>query len=590
MRIICSLLAASLVAQAQFIIDTYAGRYNPPLGSTATSFSLGKSLTGVSYLAADGRGYKYYLPYNSSRNQIVQIGPGNTVEQVFGSVSAGFVEDGTPVGSALFNNIQAIAADVEGNVFIAEGGSHRIRRISSDGTISTICGTGKPGFSGDGGLAVAAQISGSVLDLAVGLNGVIYFADTGNGRVRKVEGGIVTTVAGNGSLMQIGGSLYPAASGDGGPAIKAGLNPASIGVDIQGNLVVADLQYTTPYILSIRTAVVTVLRFVDHGTGLINKIPLPAGTAPMRARMDPAGRILFTSWVTSSVMGLKSTDRFGNVTAVVRAGQVPAAYSEYLDDFTSDPDGNLYLFDRGNPRILRIDANTSVVSAVAGNQFYSFSGDRGAAVNCQLSGVPFIATAPNGDVYVVDRPNGRIRRISAATGIIDEVPLRGVGSYPTAGYATLGIGGGPIAVDRSGNVYMSDYSRYVYKIDGKTGLITVIAGTGEAGGSGDGGPATAAQLDTPGALAMDSLGGLYVAVTGNTGIRKIDLASGAISTVISTADLPAEFQARQRAGALAIDADGNLFLSVSDLLFGYYRTGSILKISTKAVLENNISI
>ena len=181
---------------------------------------------------------------------------------------------------------------------------------------------------------------------------------------------------------------------------------------------------------------------------------------------------------------------------------------------------------------------------------------RGAAVNCQLSGVPFI------------------RQIRAATGIVDEVLSSGIG------LGNLGIGGGPIAVDQGGNVYMSDYFRYVYKIDGKTGLITVIAGTGEAGGSGDGGPATAAQLDTPGALAMDSLGGLYVAVTGNTGIRKIDLASGAISTVTSTADLPAEFQARQRAGALAIDADGNLFLSVSDLLFGYYRTGSILKIST----------
>ncbi len=331
-----------------------------------------------------------------------------TIETVAGNGVQGSSGDGGPATAAQLNRPYGVAADSSGNLYIAGYLSHRIRKVDAlTGNISTFAGTAGAGYSGDGGAAASAQLN-EPYHLALDGAGNLYIADSNNHRIRKVDAaGVITTVAGGGSSL-----------GDGGAATSARLN-------------------------------------------------LPYGVA--------------------------------------------------LDGL-----GNLYIADTGNHRIRRVDASTGIISTVAGTGASGYSGDGGAAASAQLN-LPYdVAVDGAGNIYIADRSNHRIRKVDAATGIISTVAGTGDGAYGGDGgpaaeaqiYDPWGV-----AVDGSGNLYIADASNHrIRKVDA-AGVITTVAGGGSS--LGDGGAAAEAQLNSPFDIAADGAGNLYIADTVNQRVRKV---------------------------------------------------------------------
>ena len=346
-------------------------------------------------------------------------------------------------------------------------------------TITTIAGTGEIGFSGDGGPATAARLDypyGVALDGA----GNLYIADRRwlyNNRIRKVDStGTITTVAGTGEF---------GFSGDGGPATEAQLNrPSGVALDGAGNVYISD-DYSQR------------IRRVDS-TGTITTI---AGT----------GEIGFSG----------------------DGGPATAARLDNPHDVAVDGAGNLYIADTYNYRIRKVDS-TGTITTIAGTGERGFSGDGGPAVEAQLS-LPYgVAVDGAGNLYIADIWNHRIRKVDS-TGAITTVAGTGELSFSGDGgpateaqlYYPLGV-----AVDGAGNLYIADtYNERIRRVD-STGTITTIAGTGERGFSGDGGPATAARLAFPRGVALDGAGNLYIADRLNHRIRKLTPMNGPVALVL----------------------------------------------------------
>jgi sugar lactone lactonase YvrE len=220
-------LIASWTASSQtYTISTFAGG-GSSLGDNgpATSAQLSSPL-GV---AVDAAGNLYIADTNNNRIRKVS---GGVITTVAGNGTAGFSGDSGPATSIQLNAPSGVAVDTAGNLYIADTNNNRVRKVS-DGIITTVAGNGTLGFSGDGGSATSAQLK-EPWGVAVDTAGNLYIAEPYSYRVRKVSGGIITTVAGNGT---------PGISGDGGPATSAELNvPMCVVVDAAGSLYIADLR------------------------------------------------------------------------------------------------------------------------------------------------------------------------------------------------------------------------------------------------------------------------------------------------------------------------------------------------------------
>ena len=261
-----------------------------------------------------------------------------------------------------------VAIDGAGTLFISERLGHRVRRVSSAGVITTVAGNGVTGFAGDGGPATSAELS-SPAGLAIDRLGNLYIADDGNLRVRRVDAsGTITTVAGTG-VNTFGG--------DNGPATSAGLPaPTGVAVDGAGNLYIAES---------------------DHRV----------------RRVDPAG--IITTFAGTGVQGFSGDDG--------------PAISAQLDTPTSvavDSDGNVYIVDSDNNRIRRVDP-TGVITTVAGSATLGYTGDGGPATSAQLSAPQGISVDAAHNLYIADTANSVIRRVDP-TGMITTVAGSGAGS------------------------------------------------------------------------------------------------------------------------------------------------------------------
>jgi sugar lactone lactonase YvrE len=220
----------------------------------------------------------------------------------------------------------------------------------------------------------------------------------------------------------------------------------------------------------------------------------------------------------------------------------------------SDAAGNVYIADTYNNRIRRVDTH-GVITTIGGTGSAGYSGDGGPATNARFNNPHGIASDAAGNVYVADPPNQRIRRIDAATGIVTTVAGSGSGGF--------GGDGGPATAARlnypkgteiapDGSLYIADNNNHrVRRVDLNTGIITTVAGTGAAGFSGDGGPATAARLDEPRNIAFDSAGRLYIVDQNNGRIRRVDT-DGGISTFASGFSMPRD---------VAVDDGDNVYVA-----------------------------
>jgi NHL repeat len=235
-------------------------------------------------------------------------------------------------------------------------------------------------------------------------------------------------------------------------------------------------------------------------------------------------------------------------------GPATAAWLRLPRTMAADAAGNVYIVDSYNHRIRRVDTN-GIITTIGGTGSVGYSGDGGPASSARFDTPHGIAADPAGNVYVADPPNQRIRRIDAATGIVTTVAGTGSSGFSgDGGPATAARIRYPkgVEIGPDGNLYIADNNNHrVRRVDLSTGIITTVAGTGSRGFSGDGGPATAARLDEPRNITFDAQGRLYIVDQNNRRIRRVHT-DGTISTFASGFTFPRD---------VAVDGDGNVYVA-----------------------------
>jgi sugar lactone lactonase YvrE len=518
-------------------------------------------------VAVDGAGNLFIADLQN--NRIRKVSPVGIITTVAGT-TFGFSGDGGAATSAQLVHPEGVAVDGAGNLFIADTFNQCIRKVGSDGIITTVAGTGVSGFSGDGGAATSAQLV-NPWGVAVDGAGNLFIADSGNNRIRKVTAaGIITTVAGTTLGF----------SGDGGAATSAQLvNPWGVAVDGAGNLFIADTSNNRIRKVTVDGIITTVAGTGtrgfsgDGGPATSAQLSVPEGVA-----VDGAGNLFIAEFNNQRIRKVTAA---GIITTVAGTGisgfsgdggPATSARSSSANGVVVDGAGNLFIAD-GNNRIRKVTA-AGIITTVAGTGILGFSGDGGPATSAQLSFPYGVAVDGAGNLFIADTGNNRIRRVTAA-GIITTVAGNGVPGYSgDGGPATSAQVPDPlgVAVDGAGNLFIADSEHTVTKFGNShirkvtpAGIITTVAGT-TFGFSGDGGPATSAQLDGSSGLAVDGAGNLYIADSLNNRIRKVG-SDGIITTVAGGGPGglgdggPATSAHLFEPSGVAVDGAGNLFIA-----------------------------
>ena len=536
------------------IITTIAGTtWLPPVSGTS---AINAPLGGPTGVAVDPSGNIYFT--DALVNVVGKISPQGTLTVIGGNAKADFSGDGGPAINASLNVPHSVAVDSSGNIYIADTGNHRVREISA-GIITTVAGTGAAGFSGDGGPAAGAQLS-SPTAIALDAAGNLYIADLGNNRIRRISSGMITTVAGNGAYGY---------NADGISATSAKLaNPEGIALDSAGNIYIADSGNNR-----IREVSNRIIQTVA-GTGVAGSSgdDGPATEAllygPNAVAVDAKGN-LYISDIGNSVVREVSS---GVITTVagnggggpINDGAATAGAVDGVYGLTADSAGNLYIAQYSDGRIRKVSGG--IITTVAGNGQGGYAGDGGPAINALLNNPARVAFDAAGALYVADLGNNRVRKISG--GIITTVAGNGVAGYSgDNGLATEASLNGPwgITLDAAGNLYIADsLNQRIRKVS--AGIITTVAGNGNAGFSGDGGPAANASLYAPLSAAVDASGTLYIADAGNSRVRKVS--AGLISTLAGNGTTgfsgdngPAAKASLNSPTDVAVDSAGNIYIA-----------------------------
>ncbi len=348
--------------------------------------------------------------------------------------------------------------------------------IGADAVIDSPIGNGRQGFSGDGGPANAAMLD-QPFDVTIDAQGRILFSDTFNHRIRRFD-------PGTGKVETIAGSGKKGFSGDGGPATKADLDePYGVKLDDSGNLFIVDR-------LNFR------VRRVNLATGIIDTV---AGTGVPKHSGD-GGPARNAGLVEPNGIAL---------------GPGPGG-----------PKSKLYIADVRGHRIRVVDLPSGIIETFAGDGSGKREGDGGPVSKARLFGARAVAVGPDGDVFILEREGHSLRKVEADTGIITTVAGNGVkGDSGDGGPATQATFNGPkelcVAPDGSAVYVVDTENQKIRRVDMKTGIITTVAGNGQRGPQGDGGPATAAKLDRPHGVAVDSKGTFWIGDTNNHRIRRV---------------------------------------------------------------------
>jgi sugar lactone lactonase YvrE len=477
-------------------------------------------------LAVDEDGNLYVA--DTGNHRVRRIDPAGVITTVAGTGVDTSDGDGGPALKATFNSPVDIAVAPDGGLYVAEADGYRVRRIDEDGQISTVAGTGESDYSGDGGPADAAAI-GYVTSIAVH-DGVLFVADPGNDRVRRVDkNGSITTVAGNGT---------DGSDGDGGPATAAELtSPDTIAVDAAGTLYIA--QYRDHRVRKV-DAGGTITTLAGTGEAGYSGDGGPADEAQLA---NP--NALLVNADGSVDIGDANNERVrrvspnGVITTVAGDGpDYPGDGHPAVDAFLDDPqithvttDGVRYIADASNDRIRKVDPN-GTITTVAGTGARGFSGDGGPATAAQLAFPSGVVVDKQGNLYIADSKNHRVRKVDR-DGVITTVAGTGAdSSAKDGGPAIRSALDTPVdvALDKEGTLYVAELGASRIRRVNQDGVLTTVAGNGTEGFSGDDGPATSAQLASPTGVHVAADGAVYIADDGNSRVRTVDPA-GTITTV-----------------------------------------------------------
>ena len=534
-------------------------------------------LTSPRGVAVDDDGNVYIADTENHRIRKVDAESG-VITTIAGTGEEGYGGDEGPATEAKLNWPTGVAVDDAGNVYIADRNNERIRRVNPEGIITTFAGTGEWGYDSDedGGPATEALLNWPA-DVALDEDGELYIADEYNNRIRKVDAdGIITTVAGmKRPTLEVGEEEEDNDNvGDHGPAASALLNrPSGVTLDEEGNLYIADRNHHRIRKVNAEGIITTIAGMADEG---FSGDEGPAASAqlygPNGVAVDEGGYVFIADTGNNRI---RQIDPDGVITTLAGGedggdGSAMGGQLAAPRDVAVDSDGNLYVADTGNHQIHVID-DTGMVTRVAGIEGL---GDGGPATEARLLEPAGLAIV-DGTIYITDTGNNRIRKVDT-DGIITTFAGSGErGDAGDDGPALEAQFNGPslVAVDSEGNVYISDRLNYrVRKVD-TNGIITNFAGSGERGpfedqtAIGDGGPATEARLILPTGLAFDAAGNLYITDPGNHRIRKVDT-QGRITTFAGSGERSfsgdegpaAEAQLSTPVG-FEIDVDGNFYVS-----------------------------
>ncbi len=502
------------------------------------------------------------------------FGQSYTVSTIAGTDT---LRDGGQATSTLLQRPVAVDVDAAGNLYIADSTANRVRKVTPTGIVTTIAGTGRGSYSGDGGPAILAELyapSSLVVDRK---NGILYIGDYYNNVVRRLQlsTGIITTIAGNGGYR---------ASGDGGPATQAGFDPYGLAVDSSGNLYIADYSNDRVRKVTISTNIITTVAGSgqtgysgDNGPATSATLDGPRGVA-----VDSNNNIYIADFYNNAIRRVTSTDGRinsyagnGDLDLYGDNGAADKAAVPLPETIAIDPTGTqLYILQVGIIRAVNLQSN--VISTLGGSLDVGFKGDGGPVAGAMFAAPLDIHFAPNGDVYIADTSNYRVRKIAggvvttvagsdvkdnqAATSAYLNAPtsvgvsangdliisdtynqrVRRVGSdgkivtisgdgIPGSTAARVSLPAG-VAFDQQGLLMFCDSGNDRIRTISPTGGISTYAG-GRTGFAGDGGLASAAQFDMPNDIKFDAAGNLYIADSANGRVRKVDAKTGIISTI-----------------------------------------------------------
>jgi uncharacterized protein (TIGR03437 family) len=575
-------LVASHCATAQGIITTVAGTdpVYPGSSFSALSASFGQ-LGGVAVNPINGEVYFS----SQTRSLIVKFNPTlNSVSIVAGIGVGGYSGDGGPAANGALNYPQQIAFDRAGDLYIADFKNGAIRKIDPQGTITTVAST-------------LSHPSG----VAIGPDDTLYASD-----YRRVY-----HIASDGEVSVIAGGDQPGYSGDGGPAINALVySPYGLAFDGTGNLLVADSDNNRIRRIDTKGIISTIAGNGQAGSTVAgpatsSPVPYPSGVAS-----DAAGNVYFGS---GGYGQLSKVDQSGilsilnpNASTLFLTAPGPISKASlYPTQLTFDQAGNLYIVDTNAGCLYRLSATGTLQVAAAYAPNFAIA-DGGPGVLAGLNFPSGIGLMADGSLLIADQFNQRIRKLSP-TGTITTVVGAGSLGVTNAGPALSANLFDPngVASDASGNIYLasggnvyrvtassilSDVKQQYYPIGiavdpqgnvviaagpsnvvlrvTSEGISTIIAGNGQAGFSGDGGPAVSATLNAPDGVGVDQKGNVYIGDSNNERIRKVSL-DGTISTIAGGGTfeidgVPATQSALIDPTAIACDELGNVYFAQYD--------------------------
>ena len=346
-------------------------------------------------VALDAAGNLYVA--DTGNHWIRKVSPQGEIANIAGTGTPGsFWGDGGRAEDAAMSYPLGVAVDAASNLYIADTGNSRVRKVSPEGIITTVAGNGTSGYSGDGGTAIGAQLRGPE-GVAVDASGNLYIADAADHRIRKVSpGGIITTVAGNGAT---GHGFGP--WGDDGPAAGANLaGPRGVAVDASGNLYIADTHHFSIRKVSTTGIITTILGRVPFQEFSCQS-PGTFALFPTGVAVDASGQLYI-----ADKCGIRQVSPGGVVSVVA-----PNTGNDGSVAVAVDAEGNIFILGVQLRKVTR----DGMVSTVAGNGTQGYSGDGGPALSASFSSPFGIAANAAGDVYVADTYNHVIRVLRVKT-------------------------------------------------------------------------------------------------------------------------------------------------------------------------------
>ena len=525
-------------------------------------------------LALDPAGNLYIA--DSTSNKIRRVGIDGNISTFAGNGKTAFLGDGGPAAAASLYTPSGVACDSQGNVYIADTTNYVIRKVDATGTIRTIAGIGSvKGSSGNGGPALQAALFNPT-GVLVDKNGNVFIADTGNNWIRVLSPGGILTLYGGIDRSAIGSPF----SGGGDPtvatnAILAG--PTSLAMDGAGTLYFVEPNLYRIRIITAQGKIAPFAGTNTQGGSGDAGLATSANLGVLGVAVDRNNNVLIADGNNNRVRIVTAADGIINTLA----GNGIASFSPHG---LAVLNGFLYFSDTNNNRIRRYNLSTQEISLVAGNGAASYAGDTASsdepanggkvingALGASINGPRGIAFDKNGNLFIADTANNRVREVVNADQ--DMITAAGTGTASTTGdggvatNATLHTPAG-VAVDGAGNLYISEQAGNVVRQVNPNGVITTVAGTGIAGPPGaETGVGINQNLSGPQGLAIDSSGALLIADSGNNRVRRLT-SDGTITTIAGTGVSgytgdggPAVAATLRAPTGVYVDSAGNIYIS-----------------------------